>query len=324
VLPGLNNAAGGLIVRGGAVRVGNDLGFGPVPSVPLSGAIQLDHGGLAFPGSFRIGANRGIILNSGGGSFDVSNFQAVAVDGKLEGPGTLTKTGTGTLILSGAYNSTGGMDVQQGVLQIKEGASAAQTIIAGHVSVAPGATITQAGSTKFTDRADIDGGVFAGSQTAEFAGVLAGAGSLNSFGAGQILVTGQLSPGHSVGHLFAGGTVSLAGDYYAEIGGTNAADYDQLIVNGTANLGGSLSVVLLNDFQPHYGDVFQLVSATNFSGNFSAENLPSLANGLNWDISQLGSTGSLSVVPEPTTLALLLCAAPLAARRLRRAVSEKA
>jgi hypothetical protein len=84
-------------------------------------------------------------------------------------------------------------------------------------------------------------------------------------------------------------------------------------------LDGKLSVELLDGFQPGAGDAFDVLDWDALSGTFSQVSLPELSPGLGWDTSRLYSSGTLSVVPEPGTLALLLAAAFLLAawRKIR-------
>jgi len=67
-------------------------------------------------------------------------------------------------------------------------------------------------------------------------------------------------------------------------------------------------VTLMNGFAPSEGEDFELFSG-NLTGNFTQINLPSLANGLSWDTSNLYTSGEISVVPEPSTFSLLAAAA---------------
>ena len=82
------------------------------------------------------------------------------------------------------------------------------------------------------------------------------------------------------------------------------SQYDQINVTGQLALAGDLDVVLLDGFQPQAGESFQLFDG-QLSGSFSQVSLPALNNGLSWDTSNLDATGTISVVPEPSTLALL-------------------
>jgi hypothetical protein len=89
-------------------------------------------------------------------------------------------------------------------------------------------------------------------------GGLAGPGTIN----GDVTNAGTVRPGTAT----ATGGLTLNGDYTQAAAGTltirlgglaAGAGYDQLVVNGTATLGGTLAVTLVNGFQPRRGDQFQ-------------------------------------------------------------------
>ena len=69
-------------------------------------------------------------------------------------------------------------------------------------------------------------------------------------------------------------------------------------------LAGDLDVVLLNGFQPQAGESFQLFDG-ELAGTFSQLTLPALSNGLQWNTSNLDTTGTINVTPEPSGLVLL-------------------
>ena len=81
----------------------------------------------------------------------------------ISGTGSLTKTGTGTMILTGANTYTGGTTISAGTLQIGNG----------------GTTGTVAGN--IVDNAAL---VFNRTDTLTYAGVISGTGSLTKFGTG--------------------------------------------------------------------------------------------------------------------------------------------
>jgi hypothetical protein len=62
-------------------------------------------------------------------------------------------------------------------------------------------------------------------------------------------------------------------------------------------LGGELRVLLLNGFEPVVGQTFDILDWGALNGAFASIDLPALAPGIRWDISQLYSTGSLAVAP---------------------------
>ena len=65
-----------------------------------------------------------------------------------------------------------------------------------------------------------------------------------------------------------------------------------------------LYVKFASGFTPSAGQSFDLITGAT-TGNFSQVNLPPLANGMSWNTGSLYATGTISVVPEPSTLALL-------------------
>jgi hypothetical protein len=65
-----------------------------------------------------------------------------------------------------------------------------------------------------------------------------------------------------------------------------------------------LDLNYLDGFSPSVGDSFELFDGPT-SGSFSEVSLPALANGLSWDTDNLYTAGVVSVVPEPSTLAIL-------------------
>ena len=139
---------------------------------------------------------------------------------------------------------------------------------------------------------------------------------------GNILFSDGFSPGLSAA------AVSLENFQFdptatlsIELGGVNAgAEFDQLNFTGTALLDGTLSVSLINGFNPQPGNAFAFIQGGALSGAFDAMNLPPLDPGFSWTYSQSGNAAILAVVPEPTLTGLLAAGAFVMAmvRRPRR------
>jgi hypothetical protein len=55
--------------------------------------------------------------------------------------------------------------------------------------------------------------------------------------------------------------------------------FDQLMVSGTASLGGILDVTL-DGYTGHAGDIFTILKSSGLSGNFTTLDLPALSEGL--------------------------------------------
>jgi len=70
-----------------------------------------------------------------------------------------------------------------------------------------------------------------------------------------------------------------------------------MTVSGRLALDGTLTLSLLGGFTPGAGQAFDILDWGTTAGLFSSINLPALASGLNWNTSQLYTTGVISVVP---------------------------
>jgi sulfatase modifying factor 1 len=128
---------------------------------------------------------------------------------------------------------------------------------------------------------------------------------------GDVQNGGTFSPGNSPGVMKVSGDFDQRpdGTLLIELAGTDAgSQFDQLQVQGEASLDGTLEVSLLDGFAPETGDRFDILDFGQVSGEFTVLDVPELAAGLSWDTSALYTDGSLSVVPEPQTILLLLVA----------------
>lgn len=113
-----------------------------------------------------------------------------------------------------------------------------------------------------------------------------------------------------------------------QIGGPlPGSGYDQLVTSGTIYADGTLQVDLINAYQPLLGDAFDLFEG-DLAGEFDTVAVPTLGSGQSWDMSALYSSGTLAVVPEPSTVAALVSMAALGMmlvwRRTRRRVPPPA
>ena len=70
-----------------------------------------------------------------------------------------------------------------------------------------------------------------------------------------------------------------------EIGGLTAGtQHDQMIVAGSATLGGTLNVSLTGGFMPVSGNTFTIMTLGSRTGTFASTNLPTLSGGLIWNV----------------------------------------
>jgi fibronectin-binding autotransporter adhesin len=180
------------------------------------------------------------------------------ISGAIVGVATLTKTGAGTLELTGVNTYTGATNVNAGTLRVNTGSL-------GNTAVTVATT-----------------------------GTLGGTGSIA--GATIVQSGGTLAPGNSAGTLSFGSTVDLqAGSTYAvEI--TGAVTNDKVVATGALTANGSI-VVTLSGYTPVAGDTFDIADAASITGtptfNFTGA---VLSAGLLWDTSAFATNGTIKVV----------------------------
>ena len=58
----------------------------------------------------------------------------------------------------------------------------------------------------------------------------------------------------------------------ANIAGANTGQFNELNVTGTATLGGTLNIKLLNNFVPSVGAAFEILAARKVTGTFATVN----------------------------------------------------
>lgn len=113
-------------------------------------------------------------------------------------------------------------------------------------------------------------------------------------------VLGTFSPGLATGAVnlqsytqLPGGTLDI------QIGGETVGNqYDQVNVSMTAALAGSLHVRGWTTFAPSAGDVFTILNAGSITGSFSSATLPTLRDGLAWDLQSTATSLKLVVLPD--------------------------
>jgi autotransporter-associated beta strand protein len=240
------------------------------------------------------GGNNNESFNVADGSAETDLLISAAITEALGSVG-ITKTGAGTLELSGANIYTGNTIVQQGQLVVNGSIANATT-----TTVQDGATIS-------------------------------GSGSLGSL---TVNAGGSVNPGNSPGVLTVNGAYNQAGTLVAEITGLTAGtQHDQLIVNGSVNLSGELNVQFSGLTSYALNDTIFLIlndESDAVSGTFFGLNQGDFAatyGGWDWVISYNansntssfsgGNDVALRAIPEPSA-ALLGGLSALALLRRRR------
>ena len=246
--------------------------------------------------------------------FDNPNSYAIA------GPGSITlDADTGNASVSVAGGATAGDHQFQVAVSLADNTdvdvgSGASLVFNNSLGLG-GFTLTKTGpgTISINNRLHSGGGTLDCSEgTCSGNGTLGG--NLNNSG-------GTVSPGSSPGVMGVAGDFNQSehGTLLIELAGTAPeTEHDLLDVGGVAYLDGRLEVALLSDFLPQTGDSFDIFDFNVLSGAFGEISLPELANGLAWDTSLLYADGILAVVPEPSTILLLVTASVLMMQARRR------
>jgi autotransporter-associated beta strand protein len=245
-------------------------------------------GSIEGDGDVFLGANN---LTVGSNNLSTT-FSGVIQDGGQNGGtgGSLTKIGTGTLVLSGANTYTGNTNINSGVLQV-DGSITSNTFV-NHQG-------TLAGTGTINGNVTNNGTVSPGSAGAP----------------GMLTVTGDYTQAEFA-HLMI------------QIAGMNAGEFSVLDVLGTANLSGLLNPVLLSGFVPTVGETFTFLNYGAVNGTLSIfnpniDNLPE-----HWEISYFPTHAILSVVagnvsvPDQGSTFLLLALGLLGLVTFRRQLSQ--
>jgi fibronectin-binding autotransporter adhesin len=140
---GANTYSGVTRINAGTLSIGSDAVLGTAPGSPTAGQLTFGGGTLQATASFALSANRGIAM-TGAGTFNVDPSMTLTYGGVIAGASTLTKSGTGTLVLSGTNTHTGATTISAGVVRVQSNAALGGTGTGS--SVASGAAIEIDGS----------------------------------------------------------------------------------------------------------------------------------------------------------------------------------
>jgi autotransporter-associated beta strand protein len=280
-----NSFAGTVAVSAGgtlSVSADNQLGNASNPvSLTSSSSTQLST--LQVASTYT--SARAVTLYGVGGAIDVTGSNTLTLTSGLAGGGGLTKSNTGTLVLTAPASFAGNTNVTGGTLKLgANGVLPSGTAL----TISSGATVdtqtfnNSAGSLAGAGNLSIGTGATftAGFNNADttFSGVISGAGTLNKVGAGTLTLTGTTNN-------ITGG-VSIAG------GGKIIAAQGSL---GTATAAPTISISAASTLQlsTAYTYTQQVISPGAGNGTL---NLNSNAASLSF----LGGTGVLTVVNGPS------------------------
>ncbi len=294
------------IITGGTLRIGSDTSLGTPPSSAIPGHILLTTSGnstLYADNTFELNANRGIEIAATGGKIQVlgTGSKVLTYGGIIAGAGDLTKTGSGTLVLTGPNTYGGGTTVESGTLkgtttglrgditvdpgddlefdQEGNGTYAGEISGGGNLTKSGGGTVTLSGANAHTGTTDVDGGalIITGSHSGGGAYTVSG-GTLGGNGpisAPVSVTSGGTIRGGSSGSpdildLNSALTLASGATLEAELTGSTAGTgYSQIDVAGDVALGGATLSASLSYVPAQAAKIVLVKSAGTTTGTFS-------------------------------------------------------
>jgi uncharacterized repeat protein (TIGR01451 family) len=230
---------------------------GVIGTMTLDGRTLTNNGAIHFlsPSNALMLSNGASITNAG--TFDIQDDAPITA-----GPGSNTIVNGGTFKKSAGAGTT---SVAPGFTN-----SNLLDLISGTVSFGGGLSQT-GGSTK------LNGGNLGGSPLNFTGGILQGSGT----------ITGNVSNGATVAPGFSPGVITVTGTYtqtntgtlQIQLAGALPAQYDQLLVSGSATLGGTLDVTFIGGYVPTGGETYDVLTFASNSGDFATKNLPAYPAG---------------------------------------------
>jgi autotransporter-associated beta strand protein len=309
------------VETGGYLNLGSSIGANSQSIRSLSGTggyvTSLANAASNSTATLTISNDAGDSATFGGQIVDGSSLNATLATSAANVKMALTKTGSGTQILSGDNTYTGTTTVSGGLLAIAS---------TGSIQSSTNTVVNSSGTLLMNGTG--------GRTLVNNGGTLKGSGTLGDV----VLNGGTLAPGNSPGLLTAASLdASSAGKFFFEIGAPTARGitYDAINVGGLLTMSSStlFDFAAWNSYVFQASDTYDLLDwgtadfgsgATAFDSSTLLTSLNqdlALGAGLQWDVSTFTADGKITVaVPEPSSGALLVMgfAMLMGIRALRR------
>jgi autotransporter-associated beta strand protein len=233
-LTGTNTYSGATTISAGTLNANASAAIGDGSA---TNTLVFSGGTLQAGGTIASPSTRTVTLSSAG-TID-TNAQSVSIAGVISGANGLTKSGTGTLTLTGTNTYGGSTTISAGTLNANASAaigdgSATNTLILNGGTLQAGGTITSPSTRGVT--LSSTGTIDTNSNAVSIAGVIGGAGSITKSGAGTLTLTGTNT--YSGSTTISGGTLNANAS--AAIGNGSATN-TLVFSGGTLQAGGTIT-----------------------------------------------------------------------------------
>jgi hypothetical protein len=259
----------------------------------LTGGTYIVAGTLMIPGNIDTNAAK-IVLNGVASQILNPNTNALADFATNAPKASFILSGSQSFESAGTFTNQGSITINKGsTFTVGSGGSYVQT--GGKTTV--NGKLTVASTEERKDDSDPDTGT--GSIEIEKGSLLGNGGTV----AAHVSSSGNVIPAistTSVGNLAVTSyTQSPKGALDANIAGPNSGQFNVLNVTGTATLGGTLNIGLLNSFVPAVGDTFEILTARQVNGTFATVNGTQINDSEHFTVTYNTGNVTLEVVSGP-------------------------
>jgi len=289
----LDSTTGGWLINGGRINGGVIETLDGVSLSTQNRSSVLD--GVTVDGKVSIGTSSSVAflnnLTVNGQIVIAGSTGSLYASASINSASPVTIDGTGEVIFGGGDNFLSGTaDVTIGPDVTFHGQSG---------SIRPGSILTNQGTVHSDSPGTLTIGTTGMTVTNEGLIKGSGGGNLAVWGLASNDGTFQLGPGTAVQAQETGYTQSASGALIVDIGALGAANHGQMNSTGAVSLAGTLTVNLVNAYEPELGDVFTIVTGTSISGTFDPVNGLVIGNGKQFSVNYNATDVTLEVVSDP-------------------------